>query len=162
MIEEPLQKRRRSGWDQPARNPNSILLGARPITTITDTSSRFSVTPAPNVPITGHIAPTVDVQKVLASFATPSHNFTLVDPNESLKCRLYVGSLYYDLTSADIRALFESFGEVVKCEMSVEPLTQRSKGYCFVEFKTPEMAEAALAMNGFEIAGRRVSKQLNK
>lgn len=137
-------KRRRTGWDQPARNPNSILLAAQPVTPL---SNRLGDLGAKNV----------DVQKVLASFK-PVHNFTLVDPNEALKCRIYVGSLYYDLTEADVRALFESFGEVVKCEMSIEPLTQRSKGYCFIEFRTPEMADAAMAMNGFEIAGRRVSE----
>ena len=74
-----------------------------------------------------------------------------------MACRIYVGSLYYDLTASDVQALFESFGEITKCEMSMDPVTRKSKGFCFVEFRTPEMAQAATAMNGFELAGRRVS-----
>lgn len=74
----------------------------------------------------------------------------------SMACRLYVGSLYYDITEADVRSLFEAFGEISKCDMSYDSNTRKSKGYCFVEFTKPEYAAAALAMNGFEIAGRKI------
>lgn len=79
-----------------------------------------------------------------------------VDPALALACRIYVGSLHYDLTANDCAALFASFGEITKTEMSMDSVTQRSKGFCFIEFKTPEQAAAAMAMNGFEIAGRKV------
>jgi len=78
------------------------------------------------------------------------------DPALAMACRIYIGSLYYDLTAQDITALFEGFGEVTKCEMQMDPATGRSKGFCFLEFRTPEQAQASMAMNGFEIAGRKV------
>ena len=40
--------------------------------------------------------------------------------------------------------------------MSHDPLTGRSKGFCFVEYATTEEANLAQSMNGFELAGRKV------
>ena len=38
-----------------------------------------------------------------------------------LDCRLYIGSLHYSITEADIRALFSGFGTVTRIDMSFEP-----------------------------------------
>ncbi|KAI5452006.1 Phosphatidylinositol-3-phosphatase SAC1, variant 2 [Naganishia albida] len=71
--------------------------------------------------------------------------------------RLYVGNLYYNLTADDIRQVFEPFGELAFVEMPMEPHTNRSRGYAFVQFKDLAPAEMALAsMNGFELAGRAI------
>ncbi|KAJ9128283.1 hypothetical protein QFC24_000576 [Naganishia onofrii] len=71
--------------------------------------------------------------------------------------RLYVGNLYYNLTADDIRQVFEPFGELAFVEMPMEPHTNRSRGYAFVQFKELAPAEMALAsMNGFELAGRSI------
>lgn len=40
--------------------------------------------------------------------------------------------------------------------MTMDPLTGRSKGFCFLEFAEPACAEAAMAMDGFELAGRKI------
>ena len=40
--------------------------------------------------------------------------------------------------------------------MTLDPLTGRSKGFCFLEFSDPACAEAAQAMDGFELAGRKI------
>ena len=61
-----------------------------------------------------------------------------------LDCRIYVGSLNYDLKEADIKALFASFGAIKSFTMSYDNVTGKSKGYCFVEYETAEMAESAL------------------
>lgn len=53
-------------------------------------------------------------------------------------------------------ALFSAFGPVSKIEMSIDPATNRSKGFCFIEFEDPATAKAAEAMDGFELAGRKV------
>ena len=53
-------------------------------------------------------------------------------------------------------ALFSTFGQVTKSEMTIDPLTGRSKGFCFLEFNDPSSAEAAMAMDGFELAGRKI------
>ena len=54
-------------------------------------------------------------------------------------------------------ALFSSFGTITKSEMSIDPITGKSKGFCFIEYSDPTSAEAAQAMDGFELAGRKVS-----
>jgi RNA recognition motif-containing protein len=54
--------------------------------------------------------------------------------------------------------LFSSFGTVTKVEMQFDPTTGRSKGFCFLEYDDPSSAAAALVMDGFEVAGRKVLK----
>ncbi len=53
-------------------------------------------------------------------------------------------------------ALFSSFGAVTKSEMTIDPATGRTKGFCFLEFGSAAEADAAMAMDGFELAGRKV------
>jgi RNA recognition motif-containing protein len=81
-------------------------------------------------------------------------------PVEKRESRIYVGSLHYDIKEADVRALFESFGPIRYSEMQMDPLTGKSKGFCFLEFETPEASDAAQAMDGFELAGRRVTNNI--
>lgn len=69
-------------------------------------------------------------------------------------------SIHYDLKESDIVTLFSTFGAVIKSEMSMDSMTGRSKGFCFIEFADPSSAEAAMAMDGFELAGRKVSVTL--
>lgn len=73
-----------------------------------------------------------------------------------MACRIYVGSINYDLKESDIVTLFSTFGTVTKSEMSMDPMTGRSKGFCFIEFADVNSAEAAMAMDGFELAGRKI------
>lgn len=41
--------------------------------------------------------------------------------------------------------------------MSLDAVTNHSKGYCFIEFDEPAAAEAAItAMDGFELGGRKI------
>lgn len=40
--------------------------------------------------------------------------------------------------------------------MSIDAVTGRSKGFCFIEFDEPAYAEAAMVMDGFELAGRKI------
>jgi len=47
--------------------------------------------------------------------------------------RLYVGSLHFNLTEADIRQVFEPFGDLDFVDLHRDPLTGRSKGYAFVQ-----------------------------
>ena len=60
------------------------------------------------------------------------------------------------MTESDIKALFSPFGAVMKIDISIDYATNRSKGYCFLEFQDPDSAIAALEMNGFEIGTRKI------
>lgn len=73
----------------------------------------------------------------------------------SLACRIYVGSINYEFDEEVIRVPFSVFGPITKIDMPRE--NGRSKGFCFVEYQTPEQANNALvAMNGFILGGRHV------
>lgn len=65
-------------------------------------------------------------------------------------------SIHYDLKESDIVALFSTFGTITKSEMSIDPATQRSKGFCFIEYNELASADAAMVMDGFELAGRKI------
>ncbi|KAF9535439.1 hypothetical protein CPB83DRAFT_753993 [Crepidotus variabilis] len=69
--------------------------------------------------------------------------------------QLYVGSLHFNLTESDIRQVFEPFGELDFVDLHRDPMTGRSKGYAFIQYKRGEDAKMALEqMEGFELAGR--------
>jgi len=71
--------------------------------------------------------------------------------------KLYVGSLSYNVTSAELQKEFAAFGTVVSADVIMDEQTSRSKGFGFVEMTTEEEAKAAIAgLNGKEIGGRAV------
>jgi len=73
------------------------------------------------------------------------------------QCRVYVGSIPYGLNEEHIKLPFSAFGPIVRIDMPKEPMTNRSKGFCFIEYAEPSAAKQALAtMNGFELHGRQL------
>ncbi|UZJ51436.1 hypothetical protein CBS101457_000756 [Exobasidium rhododendri] len=71
--------------------------------------------------------------------------------------RLYVGSLHFNLTEDDIKAVFEPFGAILNVDLHREPGTLKSKGFCFIQFASAGDAEKAIQnMNGFDLAGRQI------
>ncbi|KAJ3758664.1 hypothetical protein EV361DRAFT_955797 [Lentinula raphanica] len=71
--------------------------------------------------------------------------------------QLYVGSLHFNLTESDIKQVFEPFGPLEFVDLHRDPMTGRSKGYAFVQYKRAEDAKMALEqMEGFELAGRQL------
>ena len=140
MSEEPRRERKRkSGWDviEPAA-PQPLL------------------TPVFPQPVQA-VQPMQ--QLMLPSLGTLGSTPAAINigPDQSLAKRIYVGSLHYEIGQAEIMALFSCFGTITKCDLSHDPITGRSKGFCFVEFSDINAAQAALAMDGFEIANRKVS-----
>ena len=72
--------------------------------------------------------------------------------------KIYVGNLSYDATEDDLRASFESFGNVDEVIIIKDRYSGRSKGFGFVEMPTQEEAENAIEeLNGKEILGRPVT-----
>lgn len=69
--------------------------------------------------------------------------------------KLYVGNLEYGVTDGDLSKLFEPHGTVESAQVIMDRDTGRSKGFGFVEMKSPQEAEAAItAMNGKPSGGR--------
>jgi len=82
--------------------------------------------------------------------------------------RLYVGSLHFNITEQMLRAIFEPFGYIDTLQLMIDPETNRSKGYGFVQYRDAESARRARdQLNGFELAGRpikvgEVTEQMEK
>ncbi|KAK2722964.1 poly(U)-binding-splicing factor PUF60-like [Artemia franciscana] len=74
-----------------------------------------------------------------------------------LMCRVYIGSIAFDLKEDTIRNAFAPFGPIKAINMSWDPVTQKHKGFAFVEYELPEAAQLALEqMNGAVMAGRNI------
>jgi RNA-binding protein 39 len=72
--------------------------------------------------------------------------------------KIYVGGLTDDLaeiTDSDIRSIFHPFGDIDQIDLPKDPITSKSRGFCFVTYKKMSQARAAInAMNGFYYKGK--------
>ncbi|XP_063899888.1 poly(U)-binding-splicing factor PUF60-B-like isoform X2 [Zophobas morio] len=75
-----------------------------------------------------------------------------------LMCRIYVGSINFDLGEPEIRLAFENFGPIRNVDLQLDPITLKHKGFCFLEFEIPEAAILALSALGQIALGGRVLK----
>ena len=74
-----------------------------------------------------------------------------------LMCRVYVGSISFELQEDTVRQAFAPFGPIKSINMSWDPVTQKHKGFAFVEYELPEAAQLALdQMNGVMMGGRNI------
>ncbi|XP_078587085.1 poly(U)-binding-splicing factor PUF60-like isoform X4 [Branchiostoma floridae x Branchiostoma japonicum] len=75
----------------------------------------------------------------------------------ALMCRIYVGSIYYELREDTLKQAFSPFGPIKNIDLSWDPLTMKHKGYAFIEYEIPEAAQLALEqMNGVMLGGRNI------
>jgi len=72
--------------------------------------------------------------------------------------KLYVGNLGYGVTDSDLSKMFEPHGTVESAQVIMDRDTGRSKGFGFVEMKTEQEAQAAIAaLNGQDAGGRSLT-----
>jgi len=72
--------------------------------------------------------------------------------------RLYVGNLPFSFTNQQLQDLFAEHGQVTYAQVMIDRMTNRSRGFGFVEFGDPAQAEAAAAaLNGRPIDGRSLT-----
>lgn len=71
--------------------------------------------------------------------------------------KIYVGNLSYSTTEETLRNQFSQFGEVVSVAIIMDKMTNRSKGFGFVEMADEAAAANAIStLNQKEIDGRKV------
>ena len=71
--------------------------------------------------------------------------------------KLYVGNLTYSLTEDQMREVFAKHGEVKDVVIIKDKMTQRSKGFGFVEMSSDQEASNAIdQLNGKNIDGRNI------
>src|SRR5438105_14713414 len=72
--------------------------------------------------------------------------------------KLYVGNLDYGVTDSDLEQMFAAHGTVESAQVVMDRATGRSKGFGFVEMKTDQEAQAAIAaLNGQMSGGRSLT-----
>ena len=72
--------------------------------------------------------------------------------------KLYVGNLTYDVTDGALAQWFEAHGTVQSAQVIMDRDTGRSKGFGFVEMKTDQEAQAAIAgLSGKDHEGRALT-----
>lgn len=70
---------------------------------------------------------------------------------------IYIGNLSYNLTEDNLRAMFETFGEIESVKVITDRFTGRSKGFGFIEMPSNSEADQAIkALNGKFIEGRNI------
>jgi len=72
--------------------------------------------------------------------------------------KLYVGGISYNTTEEGLREAFSEAGVVESAVIIMDRMTNRSKGFGFVEMATDEEAQNAISIwNGRELDGRKLT-----
>ncbi len=70
---------------------------------------------------------------------------------------IYVGNLSFDMSDADLRQIFEQFGEVGRANIVTDKFTGKSRGFGFIAMTSNDDAQKAIAeLNGKEFDGRAI------
>lgn len=75
-----------------------------------------------------------------------------------MNSKLYVGGIPYTSTNEDLKAHFSAAGTVTSAQIIIDKMTNRSKGFGFVEMSSDEEAQKAIAMfHDQDFQGRRLT-----
>jgi RNA recognition motif-containing protein len=70
---------------------------------------------------------------------------------------IYVGSLHFQTSEAELKETFEKYGEVTSAKIIIDKYTGKSKGFGFVEMPNDAEAKKAIGeLNGTEVSGRNI------
>ena len=62
-----------------------------------------------------------------------------------------------------LKQAFQAFGPVKSVSLTFDPVTNRHKGFAFVEYETPEAAQLSIEqMNGVVLGGRNIKVQTDR
>jgi cold-inducible RNA-binding protein len=71
---------------------------------------------------------------------------------------IFVGNLSFNTNEDELRAAFESYGQVDRVSILTDRETGRSRGFGFVEMVSNEDGEKAItALNGSQLGGRTIN-----
>lgn len=72
--------------------------------------------------------------------------------------KLYIGGIPYSSTDADLKAHFETVGQVESATIIMDKMTGRSKGFGFVEMTNDADADRAVdTMHDTDFQGRKLT-----
>ena len=71
---------------------------------------------------------------------------------------IFVGNLSFDTTEDELREEFSKFGQISSLSILKDKMTNRSRGFAFVEMPNDEEANACIAaLNGKSVKGRQIN-----
>lgn len=74
-----------------------------------------------------------------------------------MSTKLFVGSLPWSVDDEKLKETFEQHGSVISAKIILDRVTQKSRGFGFVEMENPTDATKAIkALNESEIDGRNI------
>src|SRR6185312_3616605 len=72
--------------------------------------------------------------------------------------KLYIGGLPYSTSQDELQEAFSKAGTVVSTSIIMDKMTNRSRGFGFVEMSSDSEAQAAIEMwNGKDFCGRKLT-----
>lgn len=75
-----------------------------------------------------------------------------------MNSKLYVGGIPYTSTTDDLKEHFGAAGKVMSAQIIIDKMTNRSKGFGFVEMSSEEEAQKAIGMyHDQDFQGRRLT-----
>ncbi len=75
-----------------------------------------------------------------------------------MNSKLYIGGIPYSSTNDDLKNHFSAAGTVVSAQIIIDKMTNRSKGFGFVEMASDAEAQKAIEMfHDQEFQGRRLT-----
>ena len=76
---------------------------------------------------------------------------------------IYVSNLSFNVEDDDLRGFFEEYGEVTSAKVITDKMTQRSRGFGFVEMADGAAAEKAISeLDGASVQGRNIRVTIAK
>jgi cold-inducible RNA-binding protein len=76
---------------------------------------------------------------------------------EKIMKNLFVGNMSFQTSEADLRALFEPFGQITRVHIAMDRETGRARGFAFVEMPNDDEAAKAIAgLDGKDVKGRNI------
>ena len=71
---------------------------------------------------------------------------------------IYVSNIPFKTSDSELKELFEEYGEVSSAKIIMDKVTQRSRGFGFVEMPDDTSARQAMSeLNGFNFQGKDLS-----
>ncbi|MBT1705477.1 RNA recognition motif domain-containing protein [Chryseosolibacter indicus] len=68
---------------------------------------------------------------------------------------IYVANIPFKASEQELRGLFEEYGEVSSAKIIMDKVTQRSRGFGFIEMSDESAARQAItSLNGFNFLGK--------
>merc|ERR1712088_803631 len=76
--------------------------------------------------------------------------------SDSAPGKLFVGGLSWQTSQDKLREYFGQFGNVTDVLVMKDPITQRSRGFGFITFSTPEAVDRVLAVPSHSLDGKKI------